>query len=242
MLRDRLDDELREEIRLHVEMRRDALVEAGVDPRDAEAEAHRMFGNLTAYREETRDMWGFPALDTIAQDVRYAIRTLGPSRAFTATVVLSLALGIGASAAVFSLADTVLLRKLPVRNPDQLVILRWFTETVLPFESLNGSGAQDESGSSSTSFPLAAYKGMQKATAGLVDLFGFADLSRVNVQADGRSELVVGWRVAAFTMAAACGSALLFGMVPALRATSLRVSPGLQEAGAGRPRGCRQPR
>ena len=68
--RNRLDSELTEEIALHVELRRQALIADGMDPRDADREARRRFGNVTAIREETRDMWGFPTLDSLAQDAR----------------------------------------------------------------------------------------------------------------------------------------------------------------------------
>ena len=65
--RNRLDDELRDEVRLHMDLRRQALIDGGMDPRQAEVEARRMFGNTMAIREETRDMWGFPSLDTLTQ-------------------------------------------------------------------------------------------------------------------------------------------------------------------------------
>jgi hypothetical protein len=105
--RGRLDDELAEEMRLHVEMRRDALVAGGMDPREAAWEAQRRFGNLTAIREETRDMWGFPTIDTLMQDLRFGARMLRRTPVFSATAILSLAIGIGASTAVFSLANEV---------------------------------------------------------------------------------------------------------------------------------------
>ena len=185
--RDRLDDELAEEIGQHIELRRQALVERGMDPRQADWEARRAFGNVTAIREETRDMWGFPSVDTLAQDLRYGVRLLRRSPGFTATAVLSLAIGIGASAAVFSLANTVLLRKLPVPRPDDLVVLRWFS-TGFPFESLSGYASQNGNEGSSTSFSLAAFDAIRKETSGSLDTFGFADLYRMNVAVDGRPE------------------------------------------------------
>src|SRR5882672_11644940 len=108
--RGRLDDELRDEVRLHMDLRRQSLVDAGMDPRDAEMEARRIFGNAAAIREETRDMWGFPSIDTLWQDVRYGARLLRRSPTVTIASIASLAIGIGFSAGVFSLADAFLLR------------------------------------------------------------------------------------------------------------------------------------
>src|SRR5215203_4057318 len=74
--RSRLDDELREEIDQHIELRRARLVDAGVDPRQALSTARRQFGSVTGVREDTRAMWSFPAVDTIVQDLRYGFRTM----------------------------------------------------------------------------------------------------------------------------------------------------------------------
>ena len=93
--RSRLDDELRDEVLLHMDLRRQALIERGMDPRDAETEARRLFGNAAAIREETRDMWGFPSIDTLWQDVRYGARLLRRSPTVTIASILSLAIGIG---------------------------------------------------------------------------------------------------------------------------------------------------
>src|SRR5689334_4132300 len=89
--RARLDDQLRDEVEIHIELRRQALIDEGVDPREAEFEARRLFGNATAIREETRDMWGFPSIDTLAQDVRYGSRLLRRSPMVTVASILSLA-------------------------------------------------------------------------------------------------------------------------------------------------------
>lgn len=123
--RSRHDDDLREEIEEHIERRRQSLMDEGMDPREAAYEARRMFGNATAIREETRDMWSFRWLDTLAQDLRYGTRLLRRSPMFTGAAIGSLALGIGSAAAVFSLADVLLLRTLPVRSPHELVLFRW---------------------------------------------------------------------------------------------------------------------
>ena len=73
--RNRRDEELAEQVRLHLELRERALIDSGVDPSVAAREARRAFGNVTAVRERTRDMWGFPPVETLLQDVRYGART-----------------------------------------------------------------------------------------------------------------------------------------------------------------------
>ena len=186
--RSRREDDLREEIEAHIAQRRRSLIDEGMDPRDAEYEARRMFGNVTAIREETRDMWSFRTLDTLAQDVRYGLRLLKRSPVFTAAAIGSLALGIGSAAAVFSLSDALLLRRLPVPSPDQLVLFRWVSGPVAVFESLNGTGAQTETEWSSTSFSRVAFDTLKKELSRDVDLFAFADLYRINLVVDGRPE------------------------------------------------------
>jgi predicted permease len=120
LTRNRLDDELAEEIRDHLEQRRQQLIADGMDPAAAAIEARRGFGNVTRVREELRDGWGFPRLESVWQDVRYGARILRRAPGFTAVAVLSLSLGIGAAAAVFNLADAVLFRPLSVEDPASL--------------------------------------------------------------------------------------------------------------------------
>ena len=188
--RGRLDDELREELAQHVAWKTDSLIAEGLPEAEARRRAAVDVGNLTRLREESRSLWGFPSLDSFTQDVRYGVRQMQRAPAFTAVAVLSLAIGIGASAAVFSLADEMLFRKQPVHDPDALVVLKWTSGPAMPFSSLNGNGQQSAEGLSSTSFSLSALRQMQAAGAGTIDLFGFADLYALSVAIDGRAEMI----------------------------------------------------
>src|SRR5215510_1768897 len=121
--RSRLDD-LSDEIQSHIEEKTDDLVAHGMARANAEREARRAFGNVTRVREAAGDVWGFTSLrESVATDVRYAIRGLVQKPGFTIAVVLTLALGIGANAVVFALVNAVVLRPLPYPNSERLISL-----------------------------------------------------------------------------------------------------------------------
>ena len=120
LTRPHLDDELREEIAAHIEQRRQQLIDEGMDPRAAEYEARRMFGNAAQLREEARDMWGFRAFDELVHDVRYGVRYLGRSPVFTLVALVSVAVAIGAGAAIFAITNAVAFRSIGVGDGDTL--------------------------------------------------------------------------------------------------------------------------
>jgi predicted permease len=111
------------ELRFHLETYADDLIRSGVPRDEALRRAQLEFGGLELTKDQCRDARGITFLESLLQDIRYALRTLCNSPAFTAIAILTLALGIGTNTAIFSLIDTVVLRMLPVRNPQELVQL-----------------------------------------------------------------------------------------------------------------------
>ncbi|HEY6825314.1 MAG TPA: ABC transporter permease, partial [Gemmatimonadaceae bacterium] len=121
---DRADDDLREELQAHLDMETAENVRRGMRPDEALRQARLASGGLTVAAESVRDQRGLPWLESVAADIKYALRALRHSRTFTAVVVITLALGIGANTAMFTLLRGTLLRPLPNRDGDRLVYLR----------------------------------------------------------------------------------------------------------------------
>jgi predicted permease len=120
--RRQFDADLEEEMRLHLELRSEQQVESGIQGSEASAAARRRFGNPMVLKEKSRSAWGWEWLEDFFQDVNYGLRGMGRSAGITVVALVSLALGIGANTAIFSLVDTVLLKSLPVNEPSQLVL------------------------------------------------------------------------------------------------------------------------
>jgi putative ABC transport system permease protein len=121
--RRRVYDELSAEIREHLKEKIEELAAGGMSRKDASVAARREFGNLTLIEKDSRAVWGWTAIESFFADICYGLRTMRRNPGFTALAILSLALGIGANTAIFSLINTLMLRTLPVRDPGQLVAL-----------------------------------------------------------------------------------------------------------------------
>ena len=123
--RERLEDGLDRELQYHLDRRVSDLMEEGLPESEARRRATLEIGGLAQVREEVRDVWLTRWLRDFVYDLRFSARSLLRSPSFTAATVLSLAIGIGATTAIYSLVDQVILHALPVREPERLVLIDW---------------------------------------------------------------------------------------------------------------------
>ena len=123
LVRQERESRLTDEMRFHVDMQAEALVRGGAEPSEARRRALVAFGGRERWRDAARDEYRAQFFDRLGQDVRYGVRSLLHARVYTAAAIATLALGIGATTAIFSVVDAVLLRPLPYADPNGLVML-----------------------------------------------------------------------------------------------------------------------
>jgi predicted permease len=175
------ESDLNEELRFHLEMEARKNRAAGMSNREAREAASREFGGLDLATEHCRDIRGLNLLENAARDFRYGARILRRTPVFSAVAILSLAIGIGANTAIFSLLDMILLRMLPVRHPEQLVIVRWGGHGDQNINTTWSSGGNDGHGNWTTNvFSWPVFQDMRAKSHTLSGVIGFGPLGKVN--------------------------------------------------------------
>ena len=191
--RQSMETELDEELRAHLEHQVEKYVQSGVPIEEARRRARLEFGGLDQVKEDCRDARGVGFIETLISDLRYSLRTLAKNPAFTTVTVLTLALGIGVNTAIFSLINAVMLKSLPVRQPEQLVQFQWAVKgfpVMIP--TLRGSWNMDKAGRTvSTSFTYGAFEEARANNQVLSGICAFADAGRLNLVAGGQAGLAV---------------------------------------------------
>jgi predicted permease len=176
--------ELGEELDAHLQMEIDAKIERGMSPEQARDAARREFGSPARLRDSSHDAWAFRWLESILQDFRYSLRQVWKAPGLSLAVVASLAIGLGANTAIFSLIDAAVLRPLPVRDPDRLVQLEWQNDAIpagamLLCSSVSGARnaqARDSaSGGGRVQMPCVSepvFRALAKSQTGFMSLIG----------------------------------------------------------------------
>ena len=165
--------DLAEEMREHLEEKVEELIAAGIPREEAEHQARRAFGNVTLLEERGREQWQWPTLEGFWADVKFGLRQLQRYRGFTITAVLTLALGIGANTAIFTLIDSIMLRPLPFPQQERLVSIS------------SGHGL----------FPKGWIRALQEHSQSFTSFSGYGSDVESNVSGTGTSERIFGSRV-----------------------------------------------
>jgi macrolide transport system ATP-binding/permease protein len=190
----RKEAELEEELRFHLDEETDARTADGLPIDEARRAARRDLGNLSIVRDDTRAAWTWTLLEQLAQDLRYGVRMLAANKTFSAMAILSLALGIGANTAIFSFMDAMLMRSLPVPDPESLVTLAWHTKA----QEMHGSNRHDDSytdpngGFVGGIFAYPAFELFQRDTSVFTTVFGYQGAGDLHVEISGQAQIATG--------------------------------------------------
>jgi predicted permease len=183
--------ELQEELQFHLEEEAGERQTQGLAAEEARLAARRELGNVALVQEDARAAWTWTVAEQLVQDIRYGLRTIAANKTFSAMAILSLALGIGANTAIFSFMDSILMRSLPVPDPQSLVVLSWHT----PRPEMHGSNRHDESyndpkgGFIGGIFAYPAFELLRKNEAVFSSVFGYQGAGGLTLTFRGHAEL-----------------------------------------------------
>jgi predicted permease len=193
--RKRRERDLERELQADLELEAEELRDGGLNAEEARLAARRALGNAALLKEDVRAAWGWMFLDHLKRDVVYALRGMRRSPGFTGAAVLSLALGIGANTGLFTIADALLLKALPVERPGELRSLAWIRRggaDPVGMTSHSGHGSADERGRPvDGSFSYPAYQLFRRSVPQLSDLVAFAP-NQFTVTSAGKADLAFG--------------------------------------------------
>jgi hypothetical protein len=192
----RRSEALSEEMELHLAEKAAELEADGMTPEHARAEARRRFDNVGLKHEESREIWIKRFWSELGQDIRYGYRTMAANKVFSILAILLLALGIGANVSIYSLMESILLRSLPVADPESLVVLNWHSpppfnaskQWVHVMHGVQGIAWPGDKGTMvSGMFPYAAFETLREENPVFSTLFGYFDGRNHNLAIRGQT-------------------------------------------------------
>jgi predicted permease len=190
--------DLEEEIAFDLAADIEARMQAGASREEAIRASQRDLGNRTLIRENVRESWGWRGVERFAQDIRYGLRSFRRSPLFAAMAILSLALGIGAATAIYSVMDAVLFRALPVQNPHELTILNWraiappasgFTQPAGIDEVDGNVYSRPGSDRLSPDLPWPFFESIRNGNSVFSSVFAYKDAGQLPISIQGQAEL-----------------------------------------------------
>jgi macrolide transport system ATP-binding/permease protein len=194
--RQQKEAELRQELEFHLEAEAEDRRADGLTEEEAKYAARRDLGNYTLVQVDTRAAWGWTLLEQFNQDVRYTFRTMAANKTFSALAIVSLALGIGANTAIYSFMESILLRSLPVADPESLVVLNWHSrpprdgskESVHVMHGVQGMAWPGDKGAMvSGMFPYGAFETLREENPVFSTLFGYFNGLNHNLAVRGQA-------------------------------------------------------
>jgi predicted permease len=190
--------QLADELQFHLEEEAEERQASGISAPEARAAAQRDLGNVTLVQEDARGAWSWTTLKQLAQDLRYGARAMRRNPGFTLLASLSLALGIGANTAIYSLMDALLMRRLPVTDPASLVVLKWHilakddTDNTVVYHASGYFDDDPKFGKLSPIFPFPAFEVLRKQSSALSVVFAYRRAGKLNAMVGQQAEITTG--------------------------------------------------